>query len=72
MFIVVSFHTHIQSFSFITLTSYVHKYAPIIMYGLRLFNVVLTRTTRFTYDVARLASEPNMCAKFEGLVLFGL
>ena len=45
-----------------------HKYAPIIMYGLGLFIVVLTRTK---YDVARLASEPNMSAKFEGLVLFG-
>ena len=71
MFIIVSFHTHIQSFITCPLTSYMHKYAPIIMYGLGLFIVVLTRTTRFTYYVARLASEPNMSAKFEGLV-FGL
>ena len=27
------------------LASYVHKFAPIIMYGLGLFIVVLTRTT---------------------------
>ena len=40
------------------LTSYVRKYAPIIMYGLGL---VLTRT-----------SEPHKSAKFHGLVLFSL
>ena len=38
VFIVVPYHTCIQSFS----SSYVDKYAPIIMYGLGLFFVVLT------------------------------
>ena len=31
------------------------------MYGLGLFFVVLTRTTMFTYDVARRVSEPHIC-----------
>ena len=52
--------------------SYVHKYAPIIMYGLGLFIVVLTITTMFTYDVACRVSKPHKSAKFHGLVLFGL
>ena len=38
------------------------------MYGLGLFN---KNYKVFKYDIARLASEPNMSAKFEGLVLFG-
>ena len=51
--------------------------ASIIMYGLGLFIVVLTRTTfttHFIYDVACQVSEPHKPAKFEfhGLVLFGL
>ena len=47
VFILVPYHTHIQSL-LAPLASYVHKYAPIIMYGLGLFIVVLTRTTMLT------------------------
>ena len=36
------------------LASYVHKYSPIIMYGLGLFFVVLTRTTMFTTTMVEL------------------
>ena len=46
--IVVSEHTQIQSLITCLLTSYVHKYAPIIMHGLGLFIVVLTGTTTFS------------------------
>ena len=39
------------------------------MYGLGLFIVVLTRTTKiFKYDVARQVSKPHMPAKFHDLV----
>ena len=41
-------HTKFHVSQLAPLASYVHKFAPIIMYGLGLFIVVLTRTTMFT------------------------
>ena len=45
-----------------SLASYVHKYAPIIMYCLGL--------QCLQYDVARWVSKPHKSAKFHGLILF--
>ena len=50
--------------------SSVHKYAPIVIYGLGLFIVVLTQGLQC--DVARLVSKPHKPGKFHGLVLFSL
>ena len=55
---------------FILTYCYVHKYAPIIMYGLGLFIQELQRLQHFQYDVARRVSELHKSAKFHGLVLF--
>ena len=43
-------------------------FVPIIMYGLRLFFVVKTESTMFTYDVARRVHEIHVSAKFHGLI----
>ena len=48
-------------------------FVPIIMYGLGLFFVVITKSimfTKFEYDVARRVHEIHISAKFHGLTLF--
>ena len=71
VFIVVSFHTHIQSFSFIT-CPISQLCAQICPYYNVWPGAVLQYIQHFQYDVARRVSEPHMSAKFHGLVLFGL
>ena len=69
-FIVVSYNAYIQSFSFITNCPYYNVW-PGAVYCCFNKNYI-QGLQHFKYDVARLASEPNMSAKFHGLVLFGL
>ena len=43
-------------------------FVPIIMYGLELFFVVITKSTMFKYDVAHHGHELHISAKFHGLI----
>ena len=43
-------------------------FVPIIMYGLGLFIVVITKSTLFKYDVAHRVHGLHVSAKFHGLI----